>query len=145
MFQYQIVGIVLISAIILVVMIFIVLEMHSKRIANIVIDSANLADSNMIVTHNTGDSNVSEQSEEVPDMSGNCNSMSHDDGEMINAIIKVSYEPKTNHIMVDSSVMVRFMICMFLMKLQQSDKGGMFKALALWAMTKFALAPKNKV
>lgn len=119
--------------------------MHSNRIATIMIDNASLTESNVIVKHNPNDYEVGMKSEEIPDMGNNSSALLQSNEDIINAIIKVSYEPKSNHITVDSSMMVRFMICMFLLKFNRADRKGMFRALAMWALSKFTSTSDNKL
>lgn len=136
MIEFQLVGIAIVGALLLILLIFVMLELHSSRMVKKMLNNTQLLDQELFLTEPKHKVEAALDNDSIPDMEGLQQTLESNTDEQIDTIVKLTYDRKTNRLMVDSATVVRFMICMILMKFNKLDNKSVVRNMMVWLADK---------
>lgn len=136
MIEFQLVGIAIVGALLLILLIFVMLELHSSRMVKKMLNNTQLLEQELFLTEPKHKVEAALDNDSIPDMEGLQQTLESNTDEQIDTIVKLTYDRKTNRLMVDSATVVRFMICMILMKFNKLDNKSVVRNMMVWLADK---------
>lgn len=145
MFEFQVMGMVVLGALLLILLIFVMLEMHSNRIVDRIWDNAQLLKPELFLTEPNEKIETASDSDSIPDMDGLPQALNETMNDQIDTVVRLTFDRKTNRLMVDSATVVRFMLCIVLMKFNKLDNKSVVRNIMVWLTDKMFSPRQTKL
>lgn len=145
MFEFQVMGMVILGALLLILLIFVMLEMHSNRIVDRIWDNAQLLKPELFLTEPNEKVETASDNDSIPDMDGLPQALNETMNDQIDTVVRLTFDRKTNRLMVDSATVVRFMLCIVLMKFNKLDNKSVVRNIMVWLTDKMFSPGRTKL
>lgn len=145
MFEFQVMGMVILGALLLILLIFVMLEMHSNRIVDRMWNNAQLLKPELFLTEPNEKIETASDNDSIPDMDGLPQALNETMTDQIDTVVKLTFDRKTNRLMVDSATVVRFMLCIVLMKFNKLDNKSVVRNIMVWLTDKMFSTGQTKL
>lgn len=145
MFEFQVMGMVVLGALLLILLIFVMLEMHSNRIVDRIWDNAQLLKPELFLTEPNEKIETASDNDSIPDMDRLPQALNETMTDQIDTVVRLTFDRKTNRLMVDSATVVRFMLCIVLMKFNKLDNKSVVRNIMVWLTDKMFSPGRTKL